>query len=79
MKNLTTRFKNNLKAARTQENGDVIQTILMIAIFVVIVVVVGTIIYKAVQSKAETVGNCVKNAGKVNSGGTTGTITGASC
>lgn len=79
MKNLTTRFKNNLKAAHTQENGDVIQTILMIAIFVVIVVVVGTIIYNAVKSKADTVGECVKNAGKVNSGGGSGTITGTSC
>lgn len=79
MKNLATRFKNNLNAARTEESGDVVQTILVIGIFVVIVVVVGTIIYNAVRGKADTVGKCITNAGKVSSGGTTGTISGANC
>lgn len=74
MKNLATRFKSNFNSARDNERGDVIQTVLTIAVFVAIVVVVGSLIYNAVQSKTTEVGECIKNAGQVNGNGTSATI-----
>lgn len=74
MKNLATRFKSNFNSARDNERGDVIQTVLTIAVFVAIVVVVGSLIYNAVQTKTTEVGKCITNAGKVSGNGTAATI-----
>lgn len=54
--------------ASRNERGDIVQTIIIIAMFVLICVVVGTILYDAIFSQAETVGDCITN---VNSGACT--------
>ena len=48
-----------------KENGDIVQTIIIIAMFVLVCVVVGGILYNAITSQANTVSNCITN---VNSG-----------
>lgn len=48
-----------------KENGDIVQTIIIIAMFVLVCVVVGGILYDAITSQANTVSNCITN---VNAG-----------
>lgn len=45
------------------EKGDVVQTVIIIGIFVIICVVVGTMITKAMSSQGTTLSNCIS---KVN-------------
>lgn len=44
------------------ERGDIVQTIIIIAMFVLIVMVVGGILMAAIQGQAEKVGQCIENA-----------------
>ena len=44
------------------ENGDIVQTIIIIAMFVLICMVVGGILMNAISQQANTVGDCIKNA-----------------
>lgn len=60
----------NLSLKRGDERGDIVQTIIIISIFVVIVLVVGKIVYDAVRSAATSTGNCIKNADLVKTGTT---------
>lgn len=50
------------RATQREENGDIVQTIIIIAMFVLICMVVGGILFNAIQSQANTVGECIENA-----------------
>lgn len=56
------------RATQREENGDIVQTIIIIAMFVLICMVVGGILFNAIQSQANTVGECIQdaNSGKCN-------------
>lgn len=71
MKNAWNKFRNNLDATREDESGDIVQTILIIAVFVAIVIVVGNLLYKAISKKGTDVSSCIN-------GTTAGTIGSAS-
>lgn len=45
-----------------RENGDIVQTIIIIAMFVLICVIVGGILMTAIQGQADKVGDCISNA-----------------
>lgn len=74
MTKVMSRFKENFAATRKDEQGDIVQTLLIIAIFVVIVVVVGGILTRAINNKAKNVETCLKGtgAGAGNSGNLNG-------
>lgn len=44
------------------ERGDIVQTVLIVAMFVLIVVVVGALFYDAIFAQGKKVTNCIKNA-----------------
>lgn len=71
MKNLVERMKTNFTAARQDESGDIVQTLLIIALFVAIVVALGKVIYDAIQERAVKTKNCIVTSNPV--GGSTGT------
>lgn len=52
------------RARNVKENGDIVQTIIIIALFVLICVVVGGILYTAIQGQANNVGKCISGGGK---------------
>ena len=52
------------RARDVRENGDIVQTIIIIALFVLICVVVGGILYNAINSQATKVGSCITGGGK---------------
>lgn len=62
MKNAWNKFRNNLDATREDESGDIVQTILIIAVFVAIVIIVGNLLYKAINDKGESVSDCIAGA-----------------
>jgi Kef-type K+ transport system membrane component KefB len=70
MKNVLNKFKNNLDTVRNEESGDIVQTILIIAVFVVIVVVVGKLLFDAINKRASSTSDCINGIG-VATGGTT--------
>ena len=70
MKSALMKFKNNLDTVRNEESGDIVQTILIIAVFVVIVVVVGKLLFEAINKRASNTSACINNVG-VATGGTT--------
>lgn len=72
MKNALHKWKSNFNEVRSNESGDIVQTILIIALFVVAVLVVGNIIFKAIREKAADTGSCIANS-NVSTDGTTGT------
>lgn len=61
------RFINNLKAGitsrETEERGDIVQTMLIIGIFVAIVVVVGRILWSSISNQAEKTGGLIEDGG----------------
>lgn len=63
MKNAMMKFKNNFNSVREEEAGDVIQNVLIIAVFVVIVGIVGSILYKAVTDQANKTSGCITTIG----------------
>lgn len=63
MKNALQKFKNNLNTVRNEESGDIVQTILIIAVFVVIVVVVGKLLFTAIGKRANSTSNCIAGVG----------------
>lgn len=71
MKNALHKWKSNFNEVRSDESGDIVQTILIIALFVVAVLVVGNILFKAIKSKADATSTCI-GASTVNSSGTVG-------
>jgi hypothetical protein len=44
------------------ESGDIVQTIIIIAMFVLICMVVGGILYTAINGQATKVGDCITNS-----------------
>lgn len=68
MKNALQKFKNNFDSVREEEAGDVIQNVLIIAVFVVIVGVVGSILYNAITKQGSATGNCIAKIGKNKAG-----------
>lgn len=44
------------------ERGDIVQTVLIIAMFVLVVVVVGGMFYNAIVAQGEKVTNCIENS-----------------
>lgn len=44
------------------ERGDIVQTIIIIAMFVLICMVVGGILINAIEGQAEKVGDCIENS-----------------
>lgn len=62
MKNAWNKFRNNLDATREDESGDIVQTILIIAVFVAIVIIVGNLLYKAINKKGTDVSDCIAGA-----------------
>lgn len=69
MKKLVSRFKDNFAASKTAEQGDIVQTILIIAVFVTIVVIVGGLLWSAISDRADDVADCIKGANPVGGGG----------
>lgn len=69
MKNMIQKFKNNLDTVREEEAGDVIQNVLIIAVFVIIVGVVGKLLYDAITKQGNKTSNCIN---KIGSGGVSG-------
>lgn len=68
MKNAWNKFRNNLDATREDESGDIVQTILIIAVFVAIVIIVGNLLYKAISDKGENVSKCITGTGAAGAG-----------
>lgn len=56
-------MSERLEASR--ERGDIVQTILIIAVFVGIIVVVGALLYKALNKQGDNLANCIAGAGNV--------------
>lgn len=74
MKNALQKFKNNFDSAREEEAGDVVQNVLIIAVFVVIVAVVGSILYKAITTQGNATGKCIAKIGANKKG-----VSGGNC
>lgn len=69
MFNVMDRFKNNIGSIEKNEDGaDIVQTILITVLFVVMVLIVGSIIYNAVRGQADRVGDCLKTADPTKAG-----------
>lgn len=72
MKNAWSTFRNNFDATREDESGDIVQTILIIAVFVVIVVVVGNILYTEIEKRSKSTAACINGVG--TTGGAAGGV-----
>lgn len=57
-------FIDSLKERDNEENGDIVQTILIVALFVLIVVFVGNLLYNAISGQAEDVADCITDGGR---------------
>jgi len=55
------RLVNKVRSMAAGESGDIVQTIIIIAMFVLICVVVGGILINAIQGQANKVGDCISN------------------
>jgi hypothetical protein len=71
MKNALLKWKSNFNEVRSNESGDIVQTILIIALFVVAVLVVGNIIFQAINKKAAQTGACIEGSTVSAAGGVT--------
>lgn len=71
MKNALQKWKSNFNEVRSDESGDIVQTILIIALFVVAVLVVGNILFNAISKKATKTSDCISGS-SVSAGGITG-------
>jgi hypothetical protein len=60
------RFVSKVRSMANGESGDIVQTILIIAMFVLIVVVVGGILYTAISGQASKVGTCIAGGGQTS-------------
>lgn len=63
MKNMVQKFRNNLNNVREDEAGDVVQNVLIIAVFVIIVGIVGKVLYTAISDQGNRTSSCIKNVG----------------
>lgn len=74
MKNALENFKSKFDTVREEEAGDVIQNVLIIAVFVIIVGVVGKLLYDAITAQGKATSACI---GKI--GGNVGSVSGNGC
>lgn len=67
------RLTNRLGLLRGQneEGADIVQTILIIAMFVVVCIIVGTLVMNAITDQATDAADCIKNANQINNGACT--------
>lgn len=72
MKNALNKFKNSFDTVRNEEAGDVIQNVLIIAVFVIIVGVVGKILYDAIKKQGDLTAKCIGQVGGNIANGTKG-------
>lgn len=72
MKNALQKFKSNFNTVRNEEAGDVIQNVLIIAVFVIIVGIVGSILYNTITAQATKTGSCITKIGSSPGKTTTG-------
>ena len=72
MKKAMEKFRSNFAATRESERGDIVQTLLIIVTFVIIVVAVGSILWKAIQGRAESVSDCIGGANPIKNTNTEG-------
>lgn len=63
MKNALQKFKNNFDTVRDEEAGDVIQNVLIIAVFVIIVGIVGSVLYNAITEQGDQTADCISKIG----------------
>lgn len=60
--NARTRLIDGARRGARGESGDIVQVIIIIAMFVLICMVVGGILMKAINGQAEKVGDCIANS-----------------
>lgn len=58
--NFTSRI--GMLKGRNEEGADIVQTILIIAMFVVVCIIVGTLVMNAIKGQADNVSKCIENA-----------------
>lgn len=64
MNKLFNNFKSNFNAEpEADEQGDIVQTLLIIAIFVVIVVSVGALLTRVIKNRSNATGKLIENSG----------------
>lgn len=63
MKTLMQKFKNNFDTVREEEAGDVIQNVLIIAVFVIIVGFIGKLLYDAITTQGNKTADCIAKIG----------------
>lgn len=66
MSNYLSKWKDNFSSVQQNEEGaDIVQTIVIIALFVVGAVVIIGVIYNAVKGQADRVGDCLADSSPV--------------
>lgn len=65
-KNFADNMTERAMRASKGENGDVVQTVIIIGIFVVICVIVGGMILSAMRSQGESLSNCISSVNTTN-------------
>ena len=73
MMNIKDKFASRLGTfkGRNEEGADIVQTILIIAMFVVVCIIVGTLVMNAIESQAEGVADCISNSHDIKNNGCT--------
>lgn len=64
---LASRARSAVKGDNS-ERGDVVQTVIIIGIFVVICVVVGGLLMSAMETQGKSLSNCIKGVGNFGEG-----------
>lgn len=67
-----TRLKTSSLLNRKTERGDIVQTIIIIALFVGVTILVANILFPKINEAAVQTGNCIAGAKGSGSGGATG-------
>lgn len=60
------KFRENFAATRESEQGDIVQTLLIIVTFVIIVVAVGALLWGAIKDRADNVSECIKGVSPID-------------
>lgn len=68
-----TRLKTSSLLNRQTERGDIVQTIIIIALFVGVTILVANILFPSIRDAATQTGNCISKAGSAATGSATQT------
>ena len=68
-----TRLKTSSLLNRKTERGDIVQTIIIIALFVGVTILVANLLFPAIEGAAKQTGDCIKKAGSAATGSSTQT------